>query len=310
MNRDSETGFTIIELLLATATLMVVMSAALTFFSRGQRVYTNERATLDMVQDLRTTFDRFTNEIRMAGAGLPGFQGVVSGTATQLIVRGDFSELTTFVRQNSGGGVLTVGTTSGFSVGQTLSLLNVDGRPPLTGYLAGVITPRGAAALTKISAINAVASTITVGDLKAISPGATLDSFGPGAVVNVVERRTYNIFESGSNKGAITRTVAYEDAATLGATIQAQEIIATNVLTTDQDGKDVVGLKFSYLNAADQVLPIDPATGLVDPNLVVKVAIELNARTAQRDLQNGEFRTLKLNALIQVRGQYVPAVGF
>ena len=310
MKSDSQSGFTIVELMIATATLLVVLSAALSFFARGQRVYTNERLTLDMVQDLRTAFDRFTNEIRMAGAGLPGFQGVVSGTATQLIVRGDFSELTTLVRQNSGGGLLVVGTTTGLNVGQTLSLLNCDGRPPLTGYLAGVTTPRAAAALVKITAVNATASTITVGDLRSISPGVTLGSFGPGTIINVVERRTYNVIASGTNKGAITRTVTYEDAATLGATIQAQEIIAANVLTTDSNGNEVVGLKFSYLGAADQVLPIDPDTGLVDPNLVVKVAIELEARTAQRDLQTKEFRTLKLSALIQIRGQYVPAVGF
>lgn len=310
MKSDSETGFTIIELMIATATLLVVLSVALTFFAHGQRVYTNEHATLDMVQDLRTTFDRLTNEIRMAGAGLPGFQGVVSGTATQLIVRGDFSELTTFVRQNSGGGVLTVGTTSGFSVGQTLSMLNVDGRAPLTGYLAGVSTPRGAAALTKITAVNPTAGTITVGDLLPISAGATLDSFGPGSIINVVERRTYNVITSGPNIGAVTRSAAYENAATPGAVIRAQEIIARNVIATDVNGKDVAGLRFSYLDAADQVLPIDPDTGLVDPNLVVKVAIDLEARTAQRDLVSNAFRTLRLSALIQVRGQYVPAVGF
>src|ERR1043165_4500743 len=97
MKRGSQQGFTILELMVTSATLLILLGAALAFCSRSQVVYTGERATLDMVQDMRTVFDRFTNEIRMAGSGLPAPRGVILGTATSLVVRGDFSEKTTII---------------------------------------------------------------------------------------------------------------------------------------------------------------------------------------------------------------------
>src|SRR5206468_12208451 len=115
MKRNSAQGFTVVELMIGTAMLLVVLSAALTFFSRSQVVYTNERATLDMVQDMRTVFDRFTNEIRMAGAGLPAPRGVILGSTTTLVVRGDFKDIATIV--TSTGSITISGSTATFPVG-------------------------------------------------------------------------------------------------------------------------------------------------------------------------------------------------
>src|SRR3982751_1121356 len=115
MKHRCEQGFTMVELLIATATLLIVLSAALSFFSRSQVVYSNERATLDMVQDLRTVFDRFTNEIRMAGAGLPGDRGVISGSARMLVVRGDYNNVSTIV--SSASAISVSGSTATFPVG-------------------------------------------------------------------------------------------------------------------------------------------------------------------------------------------------
>src|SRR5436853_7506606 len=114
MKRHSEQGFTLVELMIASATLLVLLGAALSFFARSQVVYTNGRATLDMVQDMRTVFDRFTNEIRMAGAGLPAPRGVIMGSTTTLIVRGDFNEVATIV--TSTGSISVSGSTATFPV--------------------------------------------------------------------------------------------------------------------------------------------------------------------------------------------------
>jgi type II secretory pathway pseudopilin PulG len=298
MRRDSESGFTLVELMMATGCLLTVLSGALWFFAKSQGIYTNERATLDMVQDLRTVFDRFTNELRMAGAGLPGYHGVVSGTSTTLIVRGDFTNIEAIVMSTSpiSGGTLPVNTTSGFAVGQSISVLDVDG------------ATAGASAVARITAVDTTAGTIAVDttDLLPITSGAQFSNFGPGCIINVVERRTYGITISGANLGAITRSTAYENTQTAGATIQASETIASNVLTTD----GLPGLSFTYYDAADNALAFDPTTGLVDPTRVAKVQVDLQARTSGRDLANGEYRTLRLIAMIQVRGQYIPAVGF
>jgi len=298
MKRSSESGFTVLELMVSTGCLLTLLSGALWFFSKSQGIYTNERSTLDMVQDLRTVFDRFTNELRMAGAGLPGYHGVVSGTSSSLIVRGDFTNIEAIVTSTSPitGGTLPVNSTNGFAVGQTVSLLDTDG------------ATAGASAVARITAVNTTAKTITVdtSDLLPITSGAVFSNFGPGCLINVVERRTYGVVTTGDNKGAITRATAYESTQTAGATIQAQEMIASNVLTPGGDP----GLTFVYYDGADNVVPFDPDTGLVDPTKVAKVQINMKARTSNRDLSNGDYRTLNLIAVIQVRGQYIPAVGF
>ena len=304
MKKTSAQGFSVVELMIGTAMLLVVLSAGLTFFARSQVVYTNERVTLDMVQDMRTVFDRFTNEIRMAGSGLPAPRGVIEGSPTTLIVRGDFNNIATIITSVSpitvSGITATfpVGTTTGFAQGETISLIN---------NLTGV------SALAKITGVDPTAKTISVdtSDLFPIESGAQLtddsatNSFPAGAIINVIERRTYGIITSGNDRGAITRTVIYENTQSAGATIQASEIIARNVL--DEDGN--LGLTFTYYKPDGTTASLDE-DGNVVPSEAVKVQINLRARSANRDLQTGRYRTFNYTALVQVRGQYVPRVGF
>jgi prepilin-type N-terminal cleavage/methylation domain-containing protein len=304
MKQSSAQGFSLIELMIATAMLLVVLSAALSFFSRGQVIYTNERVTLDMVQDMRTVFDRFTNEIRMAGSGLRAPRGVIEGSPKTLIVRGDFNNITTIITSVSpvtvSGSTATfpVGMTAGFAAGQTISLIN---------------TLSGVSALAKITAVDSTAKTITVDkdDLFPIESGAQLtddpgtNSFPAGAIINVIERRTYSIITTGADKGAITRTVIFENTQTAGTTIQSAEIIARNVL--DENGNP--GLTFTYYNKDGTNAGLD-ADGNVIKEEVVKVQINLQARSANPDLQTGKYRTFTYTALVQVRGQYIPGVGF
>ena len=302
MKQSSAQGFTVVELMISTAVLLVVMSAALSFFSRGQVVYTNERVTLDMVQDMRTVFDRFTNEIRMAGSGLPAPRGVIEGSPTTLIVRGDFNNIATIITSVSpitvAGSAATfpVGTTAGFAAGQTISLIN---------NLTGV------SALAKITAVGTSTLTVNKDDLFPIESGAQLtadpvtNSFPAGAIINVIERRTYSIITAGADIGAITRTVIYENTQTAGTTIQSAEVIARNVL--DENGNP--GLTFTYFKPDGTSSGLD-ADGNVIPAEAVKVQINLQARSVNPDLQTGRYRTFVYTALVQVRGQYVPRVGF
>jgi Tfp pilus assembly protein PilW len=299
MKQQFEKGFTVIELMISTTMLLVVMGVALSFFTRGQAIYTNERVTLDMVQDLRTVFDRFTNEIRMAGAGLPYQQGVIEGSATKLVVRGDFSEVTTIITStgnisiSSSAATFPVGTTTGFATGQTISLLN---------------NTTGHSVLAKITAVNETNKTLTlnVNDLLPISSGTTIDEFSAGAIINVIERRTYNIITTGTNKGCITRTVTYENTATAGTVVQPEEIIARNVL--NEAGN--VGLTFTYLKGNGDPAGYDADTGELNSDLVRKVQINLQARSNNLDVTTKKYRTFSYNALVQIRGQYAPGVGY
>jgi Tfp pilus assembly protein PilW len=296
MRRSSERGFSLVELMVASATLLVLLGAVLTFFSRSQVVYTNERATLDMVQDMRTVFDRFTNEIRMAGAGLPAPRGVILGSTTTLVVRGDFKDIATIVTSTGSitiGSTATfpVGSTNGFAANQTVSLLNNE---------------KGWAVLAKITAVDAGNNTITVdaNDLLALTAGTTITDFSAGTIINVIERRTYSIIRDSDNNWAITRTITYEDTQTAGAVVQDTEIIGRNV--EDESGN--AGLTFTYYQA-DGTSALN-ADGSLNPDVTKKVQIQLKARSANPDLESGKYRTFTYTALVQVRGQYAPGVGF
>jgi hypothetical protein len=138
-----------------------------------------------------------------------------------------------------------------------------------------------------------------------LTSGADITDFPAGSIINVIERRTYKIITTGDNKGAITRTVSYESTNTLpGAVIQAEEIIARNVLDTNGNP----GLTFTYFKA-DGTSALDAALNL-NPSEAVKVKIDLKARSANMDLQTKTYRTFAYTALVQIRGQYVPSVGF
>lgn len=295
MKRNSERGFTMIELIIGTGVLLSVLTGALYFFARSQAIYTNERGTLDMVQDVRVVFDHLTSEIRVAGSGLHDCSGVVSGTASQLTIRGDFNNTTTIVNGLgvSINGVLNVGTASGFAVGQTVSLLN-----PYTNAFGLAKVKSVDSAQNQIAIDQSTFLPITSGaDLLSLVP--IINGFPGGTVINSIERRTYVIKTGGDKKGEITRTVSSETTKVSGVILQPEETIARSVLTPAGDA----GLKFTYFDAANNALPFN-SSGYVDASKVAKVQVDLQARSVNPDLDSKQYRTLKIKTLVQVRSQY------
>jgi type IV pilus assembly protein PilW len=65
--RGSQQGFSLIELLLATAILGIVMSGLVALLSAGQRAYSRGSNTVDAQQNARVALDRMAREIREAG---------------------------------------------------------------------------------------------------------------------------------------------------------------------------------------------------------------------------------------------------
>jgi prepilin-type N-terminal cleavage/methylation domain-containing protein len=67
--RPSGSGFTLIEVLVATALLLIVMAAVFRATSPLQRGFSVEPETADLQQRLRVAVDALSNELLMAGAG-------------------------------------------------------------------------------------------------------------------------------------------------------------------------------------------------------------------------------------------------
>ena len=71
MKANSESGFSIVELLIAAALTVGLLGAIFSIANRNQQVFTTETGVVDMNQNLRTAVDLLTRDIQSAATGLP-----------------------------------------------------------------------------------------------------------------------------------------------------------------------------------------------------------------------------------------------
>ncbi len=64
-------GFTMMELIVASAVMLVVILGALAFYSRSNRVSVDQQQYAELQHDVRSAMYFMTRDVRMAGAGLP-----------------------------------------------------------------------------------------------------------------------------------------------------------------------------------------------------------------------------------------------
>jgi prepilin-type N-terminal cleavage/methylation domain-containing protein len=81
--RPAETGFTLVELLLATAIMLVLVSVALELLRAGVVTFVTEPDAVDLQQRVRVVADALTRDLMMAGAGLS--RGDVRGSLATLV---------------------------------------------------------------------------------------------------------------------------------------------------------------------------------------------------------------------------------
>ena len=64
-------GFTLVELLMATAIMTVVVVGALALYSRSNKISADQQQFLDLQNDVRAATYIIARELRMTGAGIP-----------------------------------------------------------------------------------------------------------------------------------------------------------------------------------------------------------------------------------------------
>ncbi len=64
-------GFTMMELIVASAVMLVVILGALAFYSRSNRVSVDQQQYAELQHDVRSAMYFMTRDVRMAGSGLP-----------------------------------------------------------------------------------------------------------------------------------------------------------------------------------------------------------------------------------------------
>jgi type II secretory pathway pseudopilin PulG len=75
MRADSESGFSLLELLVAALMTVGLLGAIFALTSRNQQVFVTESGVIDMNQNARTCIDLMTRDIQSAGVGLPSGVG-------------------------------------------------------------------------------------------------------------------------------------------------------------------------------------------------------------------------------------------
>ena len=91
-NKISASGFTLMEVLVASAIMLVVIIGALALYSRSNQISVDQQQYAELQHDVRSALYFMTRDIRMAGAGLPpefglyafeGFNNEDQGTQVQ-----------------------------------------------------------------------------------------------------------------------------------------------------------------------------------------------------------------------------------
>ncbi|MCK4467199.1 MAG: prepilin-type N-terminal cleavage/methylation domain-containing protein [Desulfobacterales bacterium] len=92
LSKNKETGFTLVELLIAMTIGLIILAALSSTFLMQRKIYDVQEQIVEMVQTARAAMDMMTREIRMAGydpAGA-GFDGITYN-ADQLQIRADLN---------------------------------------------------------------------------------------------------------------------------------------------------------------------------------------------------------------------------
>lgn len=86
--KNSHSGFTLVELLIAMAISAVLLGATYSVFVSSQKINTGNEVSARIMQSLRTSLDLMESDIRMAGLNglfdIPGGVGIIEATATKL----------------------------------------------------------------------------------------------------------------------------------------------------------------------------------------------------------------------------------
>lgn len=94
-NREGQSGFTLVELMVVVGISVVVLAAVVGLFVTTNEIYTVQDQMVRIQQGVRNNLSRLTNDIRMAGLNPTGnadCAGIAVANATRLHVLYDYNE--------------------------------------------------------------------------------------------------------------------------------------------------------------------------------------------------------------------------
>jgi type IV pilus assembly protein PilW len=93
-DRNNDTGFTLVELLIAMTIGLIILTALSSTFLMQRKIYDVQEQVAEMVQTARAAMDMMTREIRMAGYDPTdvGFDGITYD-ANQLQIQANINRI-------------------------------------------------------------------------------------------------------------------------------------------------------------------------------------------------------------------------
>lgn len=120
-------GFTLLEVLIALGTFLIVLFAVYTSFESSQATYAAGEQKADIQQSARIAMEMMSADLRLAGYGFPTGAGAVTvATPTDISFWADLNNASTVIVADVGAGntTLSVQSAAGIQAGNTIHLIN------------------------------------------------------------------------------------------------------------------------------------------------------------------------------------------
>ena len=107
--KNNERGFSIVELVISLAITLVLLGVAIKMFNVQQDAYNSQEQVTDLHQNIRTSMDAVSREVRMAGCMVVGTSTIkTSGTSTITFLGDVDGDIVTNLTTNAVAGATTI----------------------------------------------------------------------------------------------------------------------------------------------------------------------------------------------------------
>lgn len=107
--KNNERGFTMVELMISLAIAVILLTVAIKVFTVQKNTYNSQEQITDLQQNIRSSMDELSREIRMAGYMAVGTSTIkTSGTSTITFLGDIDSDIATDLTVNAGAGTTTI----------------------------------------------------------------------------------------------------------------------------------------------------------------------------------------------------------
>lgn len=123
MNRryDNQTGFTLIELLIVMFISTLLLTATISIFVKQEKLMRDETTKTNLRALGRIAMAEMAKELRRAGFGFPGGEGITAMSATAITIQGNIDEVVTTIAEDiTSGDDVDVFDDSGFEDGDDI----------------------------------------------------------------------------------------------------------------------------------------------------------------------------------------------